>query len=182
MNIPNDYYGEEYKSWMKYYIYQGIGSDGELKKVAEVTDKKEYTATGLTANSTYRFAVSAYNGLRESAKSNVITVKTSAIPVQSITLAIDKTALEVGGTAKVTVTPANQTDGEVTLTSSNSQVATVDNEGNVRAVASGTATITAKIGEKTSNVISLTVYEALVDVTNLTSSNITANSIDLSWD
>lgn len=169
---------------MKYYIYQGIGSDGELKKVAEVTDKKEYTATGLTANSTYRFAVSAYNGLRESAKSNVITVKTSDIPVQSITLAIDKTALEVGGTAKVTVTitPANQTDGEVTLTSSNSQVAAVDNEGNVRAVASGTATITAKIGEKVSNAISLTVYETLVTVTNLTANNITPNSIDLSWD
>lgn len=169
---------------MKYYIYQGIGSDGELKKVAEVTDKKEYTATGLTANSTYRFAVSAYNGLRESAKSNVITVKTSAIPVQSITLAIDKTALEVGGTAKVTVTitPANQTDGEVTLTSSNSQVAAVDNEGNVRAIASGTATITAKIGEKVSNAISLTVYETLVTVTNLTANNITPNSIDLSWD
>jgi uncharacterized protein YjdB len=169
---------------MKYYIYQGIGSDGELKKVAEVTDKKEYTATDLTANSTYRFAVSAYNGLRESAKSNVITVRTSAIPVQSITLAIDKTALEVGGTAKVTVTitPANQTDGGVTLTSSNSQVATVDNEGNVRAVASGKATITAKIGEKVSNVISLTVYEALANVTNLTSSNITPNSIDLSWE
>lgn len=169
---------------MKYYIYQGIGNDGELKKVAEVTDKKEYTATGLTANSTYRFAVSAYNGLRESAKSNVITVKTSAIPVQSITLAIDKTALEVGGTAKVTVTitPANQTDGEVTLTSSNSQVAAVDNEGNVRAVASGTATITAKIGEKVSNAISLTVYETLVTVTNLMANNITPNSIDLSWD
>lgn len=169
---------------MKYYIYQGIGSDGELRKVAEVTDKKEYTATGLTANSTYRFAVSAYNGLRESAKSNVITVKTSAIPVQSITLAIDKAALEVGGTAKVTVTitPANQTDGDVTLTSSNNQVATVDNEGNVRAVASGTATITAKIGEKTSNVISLTVYEALVNVTDLVASNVTPNSIDLSWD
>lgn len=169
---------------MKYYIYQGTGDDGELEKVAEVTDKKEYTATGLTANSTYRFAVSAYNGLRESAKSNVITVKTSAIPVQSITLAIDKTALEVGGTAKVTVTitPANQTSGEVTLTSSNSQVATVDNEGNVRAVASGTATITAKIGEKVSNAISLTVYETLVTVTNLTANNITPNSIDLSWD
>ncbi|WP_323075153.1 Ig-like domain-containing protein [Limosilactobacillus reuteri] len=169
---------------MKYYIYQGVGADGELVKIAEVTDKKEYTATGLTANSTYRFAVSAYNGLRESAKSNIITVKTAAIPVQSITLAIDKTALEVGGTAKVTVTitPANQTDGEVTLTSSNSQVATVDNEGNVRAVAPGTATITAKIGEKVSNAISLTVYETLVTVTNLTANNITPNSIDLSWD
>ena len=169
---------------MKYYIYQGVGTDGELKKIAEVEDKKEYTATGLTANATYRFAVSSYNGLRESAKSNVITVKTTAIPVQSITLAIDKTALEVSGTAKVTVTitPANETDGTAELTSSNTQVATVDNSGNVRALKPGTATITAKIGSKSSNVISLTVYEALVNVTNLTSSNVTPNSIDLSWD
>ena len=66
---------------MKYYIYQGTGTDSELTKVAEVENKKEYIVTGLTANSTYRFAVSSYNGLRESAKSNVITVKTSAIPV-----------------------------------------------------------------------------------------------------
>lgn len=168
---------------MKYYIYQGAGTDGELQKIAEVTDQTTYTATGLQANSTYRFAVSAYNGLRESEKSNVITVKTSAIPVESITLAIDKAALEVGGTAKVTVTitPANENDGGAALTSSNSQVATVDNDGNVKAIAPGTATITATVGQKTSNVISLTVYEALVNVTNLTSSNVTANSIDLSW-
>lgn len=169
---------------MKFYIYQGVGTDGELTKIAEVEDKKEYTVTGLTANSTYRFAVSSYNGLRESAKSNVITVKTSAIPVQSITLAIDKTALEVGGTAKVTVTitQANETDGAAVLTSSNPQVATVDGAGNVKAIAPGTATITAKIGEKVSNVISLTVYEALVNVTNLAATNVTPNSLDLSWD
>ena len=169
---------------MKYYIYQGTGTDGELKKIAEVENKKEYTVTGLTANSTYRFAVSSYNGLRESAKSNVITVKTSAIPVQSITLAIDKTALEVGGTAKVTVTitPANETDGAAVLSSSNTDVATVDSDGNVSAVGAGTADITAKIGEKVSNVINLTVYEALVNVTNLAASNVTPNSLDLSWD
>ena len=169
---------------MKYYIYQGVGTGGELNKIAEVENKKEYTVTGLTANATYRFAVSSYNGLRESAKSNVITVKTSAIPVQSITLAIDKTALEVGGTAKITVTitPANETDGAAVLTSSNTEVATVDNSGNVRAVAPGTATITAKIGDKTSNVISLTVYEALVNVTNLSASNVTSNSLDLTWE
>ena len=114
----------------------------------------------------------------------MISVKTSAIPVQSITLAIDKTALEVGGTAKVTVTitPANETDGAAVLTSSNTQVATVDGAGNVKAIAPGTATITAKIGEKVSNVISLTVYEALVNVTNLAATNVTPNSLDLSWD
>lgn len=169
---------------MKYYIYQGTGTDGELTKIAEVEDKKEYTVTGLTANSTYRFAVSSYNGLRESAKSNVITVKTSAIPVEGITLAIDKTALEVGGTAKVTVTitPANETDGTAVLASSNTQVATVDGDGNVKAIAPGTATISATIGEKTSNVISLSVYEALVNVTNLAATNVTPNSLDLSWD
>lgn len=168
---------------MKFYIYQGVGTDGELKKVAEVENKKEYTVTGLTANATYRFAVSSYNGLRESAKSNVITVKTSAIPVQSITLAIDKTALEVGGTAKVTVTitPANETDGAAVLSSSNTDVATVDSDGNVSAVGAGTADITAKIGEKVSNVINLTVYEALVNVSDLTDSNVTANSVDLAW-
>lgn len=169
---------------MKYYIYQGVGTDGDLKKIAEVENKKEYTVTGLTANATYRFAVSSYNGLRESAKSNVITVKTSAIPIQSITLAIDKTALEVGGTAKVTVTitPANETDGAAVLSSSNTDVATVDSDGNVSAVGAGTADITAKIGEKVSNVISLTVYEALVNVTNLAATNVTPNSLDLSWD
>lgn len=169
---------------MKYYIYQGAGTDGELQKIAEVTDQTTYTATGLQANSTYHFAVSAYNGLRESEKSNVITVKTSAIPVESITLAIDKTALEVGGTAKVTVTitPANETDGPAVLSSSNADVATVDNDGNVKAIGVGTANVTAKIGEKVSNVISLTVYEALVNVTNLAASNVTPNSLDLSWD
>lgn len=169
---------------MKYYIYQGEGADGELQKVAEVTDQKTYTATGLNANSTYRFAVSAYNGLRESAKSNIITVKTSAIPVEGITLAIDKTALEVGQDAKITVTitPANETDGPVVLSSSNADVATVDNDGNVKAIGVGTANITAKIGEKVSNVISIAVYEALVNVSNLTDSNVTANSVDLAWD
>ena len=132
---------------MKYYIYQGLGDSGELTKIAEVTDVKTYTATGLKANTKYRFAVSAYNGLRESDKSNIITVTTAQIPVQSITLAIDKTSLEVGGTAKitVTVTPPNQTSGTPILSSTNSEVATVDNSGNLQAVGVGSTTITANI-------------------------------------
>lgn len=167
---------------MKYYIYQGLGDSGELTKIAEVTDVKTYTATGLEANTKYRFAVSAYNGLRESAKSNIITV-TAQIPVQSITLAISKTSFEIGETAKitVTVTPPNQTSGTPTLASTNTKVATVDNSGNLRAVAVGTTTITATLGDKTSNMLTIQVYEALVNVSNLTSSNVTANSVTLSW-
>lgn len=168
---------------MKYYIYQGLGASGELTKIAEVTDKKTYTVTGLKAKTTYRFAVSSYNGLRESAKSNIVTVTTSEIPVQSITITIDKTALEVGGKAKVsvTVTPTDETDGDYTLTSTTPTVATVDQSGNIKAIAPGTTTIKATIGTKTSNVVTIKVYEALVNVSNLTSSNVTTNSVGLSW-
>lgn len=168
---------------MKYYIYQGLGDSGELTKIAEVTDQKAYTVTGLQSKTTYRFAVSSYNGLRESAKSNIVTVTTSEIPVQSITITIDKTALEVGGKAKVsvTVTPTDETDGDYTLSSTTPTVATVDQSGNIKAIAPGTTTIKATIGTKTSNVVTIKVYEALVNVSNLTSSNVTTNSVGLSW-
>lgn len=169
---------------MKYYIYRGIGSSGELTKIGEVTDTKTYTDTGLQPKTVYRYAVSAYNGLRESEKSNIITVTTAEIPVSTITLSITKTSFEVGETAKitVTVTPPNQTSGTPTLASTNTKVATVDNSGNVRAVGVGTTTITASLAGKTSNMLTMTVYEALVNVNDLSSSNITATGATLTWE
>lgn len=168
---------------MKYYIYQGKGQDGDLTKIGEVTDTKSFTISGLTPKAVYRFAVSAYNGIRESAKSNIITVTTADIPLASITLSINATALEVGGGAKatVTVTPANQTDGTPTLTSSNAQVATIDSAGNIKALAPGTTNIQATLGKVSSSVVTITVYEALVNVTNLAATNVTANSLTLNW-
>ena len=169
---------------MKYYVYRGIGSSGELTKIGEVTDTKYYTDTGLQPKTIYRYAVSAYNGIRESAKSNIITVTTAEIPVSTITLSITKTSFEVGETAKitVTVTPPNQTSGTPTLASTNTKVATVDNSGNVRAVGVGTTTITASLAGKTSNMLTITVYEALVNVNDLSSSNITATGATLTWE
>lgn len=82
----------------------------------------------------------------------------------------------------VTVTPPNQTSGVPTLTSTNTKVATVDNSGNVRAVGVGTTTITASLAGKTSNMLTITVYEALVNVNDLSSSNITATGATLTWE
>lgn len=168
---------------MEYYIYQGT-SQSNLSKVATVTDKKTYTASNLNANTTYYFAVSAWNGIRESAKSNILTVKTSAIPATNITLTISNKALEVGGTvqAQVTVTPTNHTDGTVTYESSVPTVATVGRTtGLITAKAKGTTNITAKVGAITSTAVTITVYEALVTVTNLQASSTTANSTTLTW-
>lgn len=121
---------------MKFFIYRGEGSTGQLQKVAEVTDATTYTVNNLKAKTTYRFAVSAHNGLRESEKSNIVTVATSGISAVSVTLTINSTSLEVGGIAKATVTvnPSNQTDGTVAYTSSNPQVATIDTNSNIRAL------------------------------------------------
>lgn len=80
-----------------------------------------------------------------------VTVKKKVVAVESVTL--DKSSLELteGETATLTATvkPDNATNKTVTWSSSNASIATVDQNGKVTAVAEGTATITAKAGEKT---------------------------------
>lgn len=74
---------------MKFFIYRAEGSTGELQKVAEVTDTTTYTATNLKAKTTYRFAVSAHNGLRESTRATI------TMTTRGLIMIVDK-ALQVG--------------------------------------------------------------------------------------
>ena len=74
-----------------------------------------------------------------------ISLTVSAIPVQTITLSESSYSLTVEGTVKLTATvnPNNATNSDVVWSSNNEDVATVDQEGVVTAVAVGGATITA---------------------------------------
>ena len=80
------------------------------------------------------------------------TVEVVVIPAESITL--DKTSVEIFKnqtvTLSATVSPANTTD-TVTWSSNDSSVATVAAYGVVTGVSQGTATITAKAGDKTAS-------------------------------
>ena len=81
-----------------------------------------------------------------------VTVKAATVAVTSVTLDKTELALTIGDAAvqlTVTVKPDNATDADVDWTSSDVSVATVDGSGLVTAVADGTATITAKAGDKT---------------------------------
>ena len=82
-----------------------------------------------------------------------VTVK-NPVAVTSVKLSKTSLTLAKGKQTALTATinPSNATNKNVTWTSSNTKVATVDSKGNVKAVAKGTATIkvTTKDGNKTS--------------------------------
>lgn len=72
------------------------------------------------------------------------------VEVTNVTLNKTEISLEIGGeeTLTATVTPENATDKTVSWKSSDEAVATVQN-GTVKAIKDGTATVTAKVGDKT---------------------------------
>ena len=76
--------------------------------------------------------------------------KVTVLPIAVAGVTLNKTEIElfVGGSERLnaTVSPDNATDKTVVWTSSDSDVATVDANGNVTAVAIGSATITASCG------------------------------------
>jgi uncharacterized protein YjdB len=98
-----------------------------------------------------------------------VTVTKKVVAVESVTL--DKSSLELneGETATLTATvkPDNASDKTVTWSSSKTSVATVDANGKVTAVAEGTATITAKAGNKSAT-CSVTVTKNVVAVESIT--------------
>ncbi len=91
---------------------------------------------------------------------------TVTVPLTSISLDKDAARIEKGATTTLTVTynPVDTTDAkDVTWTSLNPSVATVDENGIVTAVATGTAVIQAEVGGKTAT-CTVTVYVPLTDI------------------
>ena len=94
-------------------------------------------------------------------------------PVSNITLNQTTVTLVEGEslTLTATVAPDDATDKTVTWSSSDKSVATVDNNGKVTAVAAGTATITAKAGDKSATCV-VTVKASVPDgIDHLTMDN-----------
>lgn len=133
--------------WLHYVSTKALSSSTVLIKVDE--------------NATY----SAREGKIEIAQQNgalkhTVTVKQAGrIEVTSVEL--DQTSLklkpEETATLVATVKPDNATDKTVTWTSSDTSIATVDETGKVTAIKVGTATITAKAGEKSAE-CKVTIY------------------------
>ena len=105
-----------------------------------------------------------------------VTVKKSVVAVESISLDNTSLALEPGQeeTLKVTVKPDNATDKTVSWSTSNAEIATVE-DGKVIAVSEGEAMITAKAGGKEAK-CKVTVKKTVIKVTSIT---LSASTLEL---
>lgn len=103
------------------------------------------------------------------------TVSTNVIAVTEIT--ISKTTLELteGDTDKLsaTISPANASDPSVSWHSSNESIVTVDENGNIKAVKAGSATITAEASNGKTATCTVTVKGIPVDGITLSQSALT---------
>ncbi|WP_368652372.1 Ig-like domain-containing protein [Ornithinibacillus sp. 4-3] len=122
---------------MPYNIYQ----DGEL--IAEGIEEKEYIVEGLTPNTEYSFSVSEVIGENESEQSDPVTITTIYSDVESVAVSPKTNNLIVGATRQLNVTVEPSTaKQDVTYSSTNNEIATVDTNGLVTAISVGQVTIT----------------------------------------
>lgn len=125
--------------------YDIVASGGTVTQPTNNPEKTGATFKGWysdeSLNNTYSFATTVnaatmiYAGWTES-----VRVTDFSFPQTSVTLVKDETF-----TIPVVFTPADATNKELTWTSSESSVVTVDEKGQLKAVKAGTATITAKM-------------------------------------
>jgi len=97
-----------------------------------------------------------------------------SVQIERIDLSIDNQTLQKGErkTLQVVIYPQEASNHKLNFTSSNPQVATVDNNGNIQAISSGTTTITVKAEENSvQNQIEINVYSKVtrvsIDETNV---------------
>ena len=104
------------------------------------------------------------------------------VAVQTITLNMESNAMTIGEVAQceATITPSNATFKQLTWSSSNETIATVDENGLITAKAIGTATITAKAtdGSNRSGRITVTVKANTITSDQLVINEIMASNVD----
>lgn len=143
-------------SWVSVSPSSGTASDGPVSITVR-----------CNANTTYDDRTSTVIIRMEELSQTIIVMQAGRIAVASVELDQANLSIKPGETVALvaTVKPDNASDKSVTWISSDTAIITVDETGKVTAVAEGSATITAKAGERTA-ISSATVYipEGAVDL------------------
>ena len=135
ISTQQDYIAERSQTWTPTYSVVNVTSDSFTINTYDVN-------TGDKIDNSFTITKKAEDKKDDTTKDNV-AVKSIKLNKTKVTLAKGKKV-----TLKATVATSNATDKNVTFTSSNTKVATVNAKGVVTAKKAGKATITAKAGIK----------------------------------
>lgn len=148
----------------------GLGSTQQLNATIAPANATNQNVTWTSSNTAVATVNASGLVTAVAAGTTTITVKTvdgnktatsaitvAAIPVASVSVSPTTASLYAGNTQQLspTIAPANATNKNITWSSSNTAIATVNSSGLVTAVATGTATITATTqdGNKTASAV-----------------------------
>ncbi len=135
ISTQQDYIAERSQTWTPTYSVVNVTSDSFTINTYDVN-------TGDKIDNSFTITKKAEDKKDDTTKDNV-AVKSIKLNKTKVTLAKGKKVK-----LKATVAPSNATDKNVTFTSSNTKVATVNAKGVVTAKKAGKATITVKAGTK----------------------------------
>ena len=115
-----------------------------------------YEIEGISPGETFVYATSKDGSITSEKVKVIVPVP---VEVESIGIEISSNTLALGETAQATaiITPTNADNQEVTWTSSDAAVATIDDKGIITAVSGGATTITAKAANGVSATLDLNV-------------------------
>ena len=157
--------------------------DGLIATVVSMSDDRKVLTYSITGTPKEEFVATAelYKNFEPNANSR-FNIKAVSL-ITDITLTSEKSELTVDDTMKVSaiITPNEATNKEVTWAVSDTNIASIDDEGTVTAITEGTVTVTAtaKDGSDVKGSLDLTVKEKLVPVTTIT---LTSNKTELTVD
>lgn len=146
-------------------IRTGPSTSYEVITAVNKQDKMTRIAKGIQSGERWDKVI-LENGIVGYIYKNYVT-EMPAVQIEKIDVNIDNTTIQKGERKKlqVEIYPQEASNHKVQYTSSNPSVATVDNEGNVTAIRSGTTTITVKAEDNNvQSQIEITVYSKVTNI------------------
>ena len=146
-------------------IRSGPGTSYEVITMVTNQDKMTRIARGVQSGERWD-RVQLENGIVGYIYQTYVT-ELPPVEIEKIDIHIDNPVLQKGETKplQITISPQEASDHKVIYTSSNPEVATVDDKGNIQAIRSGTTTITVKAEENSvQNQIEVEVYSKVTGI------------------
>ena len=144
-SLPNGTVGESYTATLEATGNNIKWSSSGMPDGLTLNENTGTISGTPTKEETFNFTVTATNSAGNASKEYTLNIKSATVPVTGVTLDQESLTLQEKGSVTLTATvkPDNATNKTVTWESSDTNIATVSEDGKVTAISAGNTTITA---------------------------------------